>query len=152
VLRGSQDTRGFASSGWRKEHDCAVASTFATDRLQCGYIDVCPSKFREHIGNGTGAVVAVNEKRCTFAQPELGLLCGGDKNRAVFGDKFELRSPWSVLIAPECDEVHARVAQRSENAGSFADLVGNRRRLVFHHANLFCHDALLHFCHDALLP
>jgi hypothetical protein len=78
------------------------APPFATDHLQCGYIDVRPGKFREDIGNGTGAVVAVNEQRRTFAQLELGLLCGGDKSRAVFGDEFELRSPWSVLVAPEC--------------------------------------------------
>jgi hypothetical protein len=102
ALRGSQDTRGFPSSGWPEEHDCTVAPPFATDRLQCGYIDVRPGKFREDIGNGTGAVVAVNEQRRTFAQLELGLLCGGDKSRAVFGDEFELRSPWSVLVAPEC--------------------------------------------------
>jgi len=52
---------------------------------------------------------------------------------------FKLRSPCSVLVAPECDEVHARVTQRAENAGSFADLVQNPCRVVLHHANLFCY-------------
>jgi hypothetical protein len=116
VLRGSQGTRGFANSDWREEHDCTVASAFAADRLQCSYIDVRSSKFREDMGNGTGAVVAVNEKRRTFAQPELGLLCGGDKSRAVLRDEFELRSPWSVLVAPECEEVHARANRGATGA------------------------------------
>jgi len=62
-----------------------------------------PGKFPEDIGNGTGAVLAMNVKRRTFAQPELGLLCGGNKSGAVFGDEFKLRSPRSVLVTPECD-------------------------------------------------
>ena len=84
----------------------------------------------------------------------LSLLCGGDKSGAVFGNEFELRSPLAVLVTPECDEVHARVTQRAENAGSFADLVQNPCRVVLHHANFFSHDALLQanlFCHDVLL-
>ena len=68
ALRGSQDTRSFGSSGWPKEHYCAIASPFATHRLQCGYIDMRLSKFREHIGNCTRTVVTVNEKRRAFAQ------------------------------------------------------------------------------------
>jgi hypothetical protein len=35
----------------------------------------------------------------------------------------------------------ARVTQRAENVGS-SDLVENRRRVVLHHANLFCYDVL----------
>ena len=77
----------------------------------------CPSKFREDIGNCTGAVVAVNVKRRTLAQPELGLLCGGHKSGAVFGNEFELRSPRSMLVTPECDEVHARVTQALPERG-----------------------------------
>jgi hypothetical protein len=34
---------------------------------------------------------------------------------------------YSRLVAPECDEVHARIAQRSQHACPFADLVENRR-------------------------
>jgi hypothetical protein len=93
--------------------------------LHSRYVDTRPRKSGEDIGDGTGAVFAVNVKRRTFAQPELGLLCGGDKSGAVFGDEFKLRSPCSVLIALECDEVYACVTQRSQNAGSFADLVEN---------------------------
>jgi hypothetical protein len=52
-----------------------------------------PRKFREDIGNGTGAVFAVNVKRRTLAQPELGLFGGSEKSRAVFGNEFELCSP-----------------------------------------------------------
>jgi hypothetical protein len=48
--------------------------------LHCDQIDVRPSKFREDIGNGTGAVIAVNEKCRTLAQPELGLFGSGNKS------------------------------------------------------------------------
>jgi hypothetical protein len=46
------DGRGFASSGFWEEHDCAVASLSAADPLHCGHIDVRP---REQLGarNGT---------------------------------------------------------------------------------------------------
>ena len=32
--------------------------------LHCGHIDMLPRKFREDIGNGAGAVVAVNVNTC----------------------------------------------------------------------------------------
>jgi hypothetical protein len=127
-------------SVWWEEHDCAVASRTTADRLQNAYIDSRPRKSREDIGNGTGAGLAVNVKRRIFAQPELGLLCGSNKSGAVFGDEGKLRSSCSVLIAPERDSVYACVTQRPrtrfglrlrhaapQNAGSFADLVENRR-------------------------
>jgi hypothetical protein len=149
ALRGSQNSRSLASGSWREEDDCAVASTSAAHRLHCCHVDARSRKFR---GDGTGTVVPVNVQRRTFAQPELSLLCGGHKSGGVFGDEFELRSPRSVLVTPECDEVHARITQRSQNAGSFADLVENRRLVVLHHANFFGHDALVQanfFCHDS---
>src|ERR1700751_4774846 len=127
ALRSTQDAGSFASSGFWQEHDCAVTSSSAAYPLHCRHINMRPRKFREDIGNGTGAVVAVDVKSGTFAHPELGLLCGGEKRGTVFGNEFELRSPLTVLVTPECDEVHASITQCSQNAGSFAHLVGNGR-------------------------
>jgi hypothetical protein len=64
ALRGTQNVRGFASSSCWEEHDCAVASPSAADRLHCRHIDARPRKSRKDIGNGTGTVVAVNVHTC----------------------------------------------------------------------------------------
>jgi hypothetical protein len=77
-----------------------------------------PGKFPEDIGNGTGAVVPVNVKSRTFAQPELGLLCGGNKNRAFFWDEFKAMKPRVLGLV---DDAHTTAAQFLDDA-----VVGNR--------------------------
>src|ERR1700740_2611359 len=140
MLCSAQDARSFASSGWRQEHDCAVACPSTADRLHCRHIDTCPREFREDVSDSTGAVVAVNVKRRAFAQPKLGLLCGGDKSSTILWYKLELRPPFSVGISPDGDEIDSRIAECTQNACSFADLVSDGRCVVFDLPNL-CHEA-----------
>src|ERR1700745_41622 len=140
ALCRAQDARSFASGAWRQEHDCAVASPSTADRLHCLHIDTRPRKFREDVSDSTGPVVAVNVKRRTFAQPKLGLLCGGDKGSTILWYKLELRPPFSVGISPAGDEIDSRIAECTQNACSFADLVSDGRCVVFDLPNL-CHEA-----------
>ena len=51
------------------------------------------------------------------------LLCGGDKRRAVFGDEFELRPSYTIGIAPNCNEVHARIANCIQHSCAFTDFI-----------------------------
>jgi hypothetical protein len=122
-LRNAQSSRGFLSIRSRNKHHSAEPPPTATYHLDCANTDSRLSELFEDVGDNSSAVVAANIECRSLTQFEFGLSCSGDKRGAVFGDEFELRPSYTLGIAPNCNEVHARIAHCIEHSSAFTDFI-----------------------------
>src|SRR5712692_4132266 len=127
LLRGdAEDSGGFARRGGRQEHNCAEASRACADRLHGSDVDFSRGELGEQAGGCAGTIFALHKERgLPLAELEFSLLRGGHKRGGIFGNEDEFGFRGGALISPEREQVHTRVTQYSQYAGSFANLVGN---------------------------